>query len=172
MIIRTFTSICIGFAVLFSFAGFPARANNLDGLVFKDSSGNDVSLHDFKGKAVLLNFWATWCGPCIMEMPGLVALQRQYKDKGLVVIPVSEDDSPNDALQYFQQNQITSPRVYYDKGHKAMREIRGRGLPTSLLIDSTGKEVKAIEGPIETSAPEFKKLIEQLLPVQQAPNAI
>src|SRR3954466_13647287 len=60
----------------------------------KDMHGAKVHLADFKGKVILVNFWATWCPPCKAELPGLIALHQQYKDKGLVILGISEDDEP------------------------------------------------------------------------------
>src|SRR5258708_1011584 len=69
-----------------------SRAASAPEWELKDADGKGVKLSDFKGKVVVLDFWATWCGPCRMEIPGFVELQKQYRDKGLVVIGVSLDE--------------------------------------------------------------------------------
>src|SRR5687768_4423683 len=66
----------------------------------KDVDGNQVSLSAYKGKVVLLNFWATWCGPCKAEIPGFVRLQEKYRDKGLVIVGYSVDDPADKAKAY------------------------------------------------------------------------
>ena len=74
----------------------PANLN----FTLKDMSGKDVNLAAFKGKVILLDFWATWCGPCKLEIPGFVDLQSKYRDRGLVVLGLSVDD-PIDKLKPF-----------------------------------------------------------------------
>ena len=90
-------------------AGTPAAAGahaaNLD-VTLKDADGKDVRLDQFKGQPILLNFWATWCGPCKAEMPDIVAVSREYQAKGLKVIGVSIDDTPADVRKFAADNKI------------------------------------------------------------------
>ncbi len=131
---------------------------------FQDMKGNMLFLHDFKGKAVIVNLWASWCGPCVQEMPSLARLQQQYKDKGLVVIALSEDDSPEIASKFYSAHAITGLAPYFDKDHAVMTALAARGLPTSLLITRSGQAaLQRIEGPIDWQAASFKPTIEWLL---------
>jgi cytochrome c biogenesis protein CcmG/thiol:disulfide interchange protein DsbE len=80
-------------------------------LKLKDMNGATVNLADYKGKVILLNFWATWCGPCKVEIPEFVRAYDQYKDKGLVVLGVSIDDTPDQLKAFAKQYRITYPML-------------------------------------------------------------
>ena len=105
----------------------------------KDANGVDVKLTDYKGKVVLLNFWATWCGPCKLEIPEFVEAYERYRDKGLVILGVlSEDDPSPDELRTF----MTSFKMNYPvfREHLQLAGANGElwALPTSLIIDRHG----------------------------------
>lgn len=114
-----------------------------------DHNGKQISFAEFsKGKPVLINFWATWCGPCIAETPDLVALNEEYSEKGALVIGISEDKDA-DALdlvsQFTKEYKMTYP-IVIDNGD--LEEALGglRGYPTTFLIDKNGKIVKKMLG--------------------------
>lgn len=118
----------------------PAMAEKVPAPDFSllDVSGKPVSLSDFKGKVVLLNFWATWCNVCVEEMEGLNKLYRDMKDNGFLVIAVSIDQSRNDVAKFVSSRRLEFPvlldpekEVYFDK-------YAVFGLPTSFLIDKKG----------------------------------
>jgi cytochrome c biogenesis protein CcmG/thiol:disulfide interchange protein DsbE len=80
---------------------------NAPDFTLKDATGKNVKLSDFKGKVVLLNFWATWCGPCKIEIPWFIDFQQQYKDKDLVILGVSmDDDGWKSVKPYVEQKKI------------------------------------------------------------------
>ena len=91
----------------------PSSRAKLD-FALKDKNGVDVHLADYKGKVVLLNFWATWCGPCKVEIPEFVELYSQYKDRGFVILGVLSQDTPSkDQLQAFlTENKMDYPVLY------------------------------------------------------------
>lgn len=105
----------------------------------KDVHGGDVKLADYKGKVVLLNFWATWCGPCKLEIPEFVEAYARYRDKGFVILGVlSEDDpSPQDLKTFMADFKMNYP-VFRE--HQQLAEANGElfALPTSFLIDRNG----------------------------------
>ena len=112
----------------------------------KDLDGKAVKLSDFKGKVVLLNFWATWCPPCRQEIPDLVALQNQYKDKGLVVIGVSLDQNgPAGVKAFVSRMKINYPVVM---GDAKTLEAYGnfQAIPTTFFIDRAGNVAGQYEG--------------------------
>jgi thiol-disulfide isomerase/thioredoxin len=84
--------------------------------VLKDMSGKDVRLADLKGRPILLNFWATWCGPCKTEIPWLVEFNEQYKDKQLAIVGISVDDPVEDLKPFVAEHKMTYP-VLLGKGH-------------------------------------------------------
>ncbi len=108
---------------------------------FKDMDGKEVSLASFKdqGKVVLLNFWATWCGPCKAEIPGFVELQEQYKDK-LTIIGYSVDDTPELAKKYAADYKINYP-ILLGEGKEELQDAYGPiwGIPASFIISKDGK---------------------------------
>jgi peroxiredoxin len=85
----------------------------------KDPSGRDVKLADFKGKPLVINFWATWCGPCKLEIPELIDLAAKYKSQGLTVVGISIDDAPEDLVKFVAENHMTYP-VLVGSGHDDM----------------------------------------------------
>lgn len=115
-----------------------ARPANLD-FVLKDMDGKDVKLADYKGKVVLLNFWATWCGPCKIEIPGFVELQEKYRDQGVVFLGFSVDDSPDKLKTYAADHSMNYPVLVGD-GHEDVQEAFGPiyGIPVTVLINREG----------------------------------
>jgi thiol-disulfide isomerase/thioredoxin len=106
----------------------------------KDVDGNEVSLASYKGKVVLLNFWATWCGPCKAEIPGFVRLQDKYRDKGLVIVGYSVDDTAEKAKAYAAQYKMNYP-ILLGEGREDLQDAYGPiwGLPSSFIISKDGK---------------------------------
>jgi peroxiredoxin len=128
----------------------------------KDLSGSTVNLASFKGKVILLDFWATWCAPCKIEIPGFIELHDKYKSKGLVVLGVSVDDTVEQLKPFVAQNKMTYP-VLIGLGQDAMQEAYGPmwGLPTTFVIGRDGKICKKHMG--LTSKEQFEKEILGLL---------
>lgn len=104
----------------------------------KDLDGKEVELASFKGKVVLLNFWATWCGPCKAEIPGFVELQEKYRDK-LTIIGYSVDDTAELAKKYAAEYKMNYP-ILLGEGREDVQDAYGPiwGIPASFLIDKDG----------------------------------
>ena len=127
-------------------------------------SGGEVSLADFRGRLVLLNFWATWCEPCRREMPGLEHLARRYRDRGLTVLAINEDDDGGArAARFVARYALTYP-VLLDRDSAVGRRYGVRALPMSYLIDAQGRMLPAIAGAREWDGPAAQALIEPHLP--------
>jgi thiol-disulfide isomerase/thioredoxin len=125
----------------------PSSQAKLD-FILKDKNGVDVHLTDYKGKVVLLNFWATWCGPCKVEIPEFVELYSEYKDRGFVILGVlSQDEPAKDQLRAFlAENKMDYPVFYSnEKMETAFGELLG--LPTSFLIGRDGSVCAKQLGP-------------------------
>ena len=121
-------------------------AANLD-LTFKDMNGAEVKLADYKGKVILLNVWATWCGPCEQEIPELVETYSKYKDKGLVVLGLSLDDPPETLRAYAPKKQMNYPILLMrDEFDEAYGPIFG--VPITFFIGRDGKISEKHFGPV------------------------
>ncbi|MBM3764694.1 MAG: TlpA family protein disulfide reductase [Acidobacteria bacterium] len=105
----------------------------------KDSTGKVVKLSDFKGKVVLLNFWATWCGPCKIEIPWFVEFEQNYKDKGFVVLGVSMDEEGWEIVKPFIEKHKINYRLVIGDDATAQKYGGVDSLPTSFLIDRQGR---------------------------------
>jgi cytochrome c biogenesis protein CcmG/thiol:disulfide interchange protein DsbE len=139
----------------------PTRKVELSG-VLEDMNGGKVDLASFAGKPVVINLWATWCGPCKLETPQLVSLSEKFKSRGLTILGISVDDLP-DAIRAFASEFKVSYPMLVGVGHEDF--IRHLGyqevLPFSILVDKTGTVVGEITG-IETTA-DWERRIESLL---------
>jgi cytochrome c biogenesis protein CcmG/thiol:disulfide interchange protein DsbE len=127
----------------------------------KDGEGRDVRLSDFRGKVVLLNFWATWCGPCKIEMPWFVDFQRKYKDRGFSVVAVSLDEEGWEVVRPFAEDlKLNFPVLL---GNDELAEQFGgiQALPTTLIIDKEGRVYSTHMGLVSMSdyEDEIKKLL-------------
>lgn len=129
----------------------------------KDLEGKKVSLADFKGKVILLNFWATWCAPCKAEMPSIENLYKRFKDKGLIVIGVSVDNSETTVRSFVKEKGLTFP-ILLDKGKEVSFDDYGViGLPVTFLIDKKGIIVDKVFGERQWDSEEAKEKIKRLL---------
>ena len=115
-----------------------AKPANFD-FTLKDVDGNQVSLASYKGKVVLLNFWATWCGPCKAEIPGFVRLQEKYRDQ-LVIVGYSVDDTAEKAKAYAAEYKMNYP-ILLGEGREDVQDAYGPiwGIPASFIISKDGK---------------------------------
>jgi thiol-disulfide isomerase/thioredoxin len=118
-------------------------------LRFENSQAQTLSLADFQGKIVLLNIWATWCPPCIKEIPALDRLAAALKDTDVVVVAISVDRKGIEAVKKaFATLDVQELASYIDRSGQALRTVRGMGLPTSLLIDREGRELGRVIGTV------------------------
>jgi thiol-disulfide isomerase/thioredoxin len=128
-------------------AGDPAKGSMAPKFELKSiPDGKTVPLASFQGKAVLLNFWATWCGPCKIEMPWLVDLQKKYGPQGLQIVGVAMDDTDNKEIADFTQKMGVNYVVL--KGTEKVGDLYGgvSGLPLTYYIDRSGKIVDQTVG--------------------------
>ena len=139
-------------------------------LTLKDLEGNDVSLSEYKGKVILVNFWATWCDPCRVEIPWLIEMQQKYGPKGFVILGIALDEegksvvAPFVAKERFDVNGTKEPMSYkilIGNDNAADKFCGLFGYPTSILISRDGKQIKRVTGIISTD--EMSKAIESQL---------
>jgi thiol-disulfide isomerase/thioredoxin len=127
-----------------------------------DPAGKKTTLKDFRGKLVLLNFWATWCVPCREEMPAMERLFQQYKGKGFTIVAVDVKDGRKDALAFLKELKITYP-VMLDPDGEVGLLYGAWGLPTTYLIGPKGEGLARIWGPAVWDSAGAKQLIQDLL---------
>ena len=112
------------------------------------------TLADYRGRGVILNFWATWCAPCVRELPDLDRLRANLADHDIDVIAVSEDRRGVDAVtRFYKKAEIGNLPVLMDKRGALQRQVKVRGLPTTILYDPSGKELGRVVGIAEWMAP-------------------
>ncbi len=127
----------------------------------KDENGATVRLSDYRGKVVLLNFWATWCGPCKIEIPWFVEFESKYKDQGFAVIGVSMDEGGWDDVKPYLRRAKVNYRVVIGDEEVALKYGSVEALPTSFLIDREGLIAAVHVGLVPKS--DYQKSIEALL---------
>ena len=127
-------------------------------VVFSDPDGKPARLADFKGKPLLVNLWASWCAPCVKELPTLDQLARKG---GVQVLAVSQDDGPHASVVAFLQGHRIATLEPYQDSKMALSGALGPDtvLPTSILIDSNGKEVWRYVGDLDWTSPQAAKLL-------------
>ena len=130
-----------------------AGAASAESFLFKDMQGHEQRLQDYRGKWVLVNFWATWCPPCLEEIPDLIALHEAHKNKDLVVIGVALDSTRDSVVEFVAKKKINYPVVFGDYDLAAqVGEVEA--LPTSYLYDPTGKLVSYQQGMVTRASVE------------------
>ena len=116
-------------------------------VIWQDATGDDMSLRRFLGQVVVLNFWATWCAPCVMEMPGLDALQKRYRKAGLKVVAVSIDKEGYDKIRgFYLEHNIRQLDIFSDPDATAPAAFKVRSLPASFIINRQGQLVGLVNG--------------------------
>jgi len=124
----------------------------LAGFLFEDENGRTLDLKDFRGRYVLLNIWATFCGPCVAEMPRLDALSTKLDKNRWAIVALAEDhDGATVAHIFYKHHDIHNLAVYNDRTGRAPFVLQTRGLPTTLLINPKGEEIARLEGPADWS---------------------
>jgi thiol-disulfide isomerase/thioredoxin len=133
-----------------------------DGL-FVTADGVSHHLAEFKGHGMVVNLWATWCGPCVAEMPSLEALSKALAPRDIAVLPLSSDRGGADAVQaWFSQHGITGLPVLLDPKGALARAFNARGIPTTVVINMSGQVVARMEGAADWSSSAAQALVQTL----------
>ena len=127
-----------------------------ENIIFKDANQKNVDLTDYRGKLIILNFWATWCAPCKEEMPSLDNLQANTNLSNLKIFPINiSKESLAKTEIFFNELNIKNLDIYFDSPITLAKKFSLRGVPTTILFDKKGKEFARIMGSIDFNNKEF-----------------
>jgi len=136
----------------------------LPDFVFSDEKAQDVSLARFAGKPILINLWATWCGPCVAEMPQLDRIAGAYAKNGLHVLTISQDSMGADkVLPFFAAKSFNHIKPWLDPENQFGFHYATGLLPTSVLYNAQGKEVARVSGALDWESEEAETLLEEAI---------
>ena len=131
-----------------------------ENITFKDINNKNINLKAYKNKLIILNFWATWCAPCLEEMPSLDLLQVKKKLDNLIIFPINVgQDNTNKSKKFFEDLGVRNLKPYFDSPITLAKIFKLRGIPTSILFNKKGEEFARIIGSINF---QDKKFIEWL----------
>ncbi|SFI50570.1 TlpA disulfide reductase family protein [Albimonas pacifica] len=130
---------------------------------FVNANGAPATVADFAGKVTVLNLWATWCPPCLKEMPALNELQAALKGSGAQVVTVAvQSGGRAKAKDFLKEKMLYELPAYADERNALPREVGILGLPTTLILDPQGREIGRLQGDAEWNAPEAEALLRRL----------
>tara|TARA_E500000331_G_scaffold235979_1_gene226296 strand:- start:135 stop:644 length:510 start_codon:yes stop_codon:yes gene_type:complete len=144
------------FLISNSFASGAIGVNNLvinkelikyDNISFLNDKNNEINLRDYKGKVVILNFWATWCAPCKEEMPSLDFLQKNRNFNNLKIFPINVGQEKKEkTLKFFKDLNIKNLDLYFDSPITLAKKFKLRGIPTTIIFNKKGEEIARVIG--------------------------
>jgi len=138
-----------------------SQSKQISDVNFTNIDEEQITLKDFKGKLVILNFWATWCAPCREEMPSLEKLQSDENFSDLIILPVNiGQEKLEKAQNFFSELGIKNLNLYFDNSLKLAKSFSLRGVPTSIIINRNGEEFARIVGSIDFADKKFINWLE------------
>lgn len=133
-------------------------------ITFTSADGQEHHLTEFRGHGMVVNLWATWCAPCVEEMPSLARLSKTLAPDDIAVLPLSSDHGGANVVEaFFQKHGITGLPVLLDPRSAAIHAWHARGIPTSLIIDKRGREVARLEGSADWSTRAAAQAVRKLV---------
>lgn len=156
--------------VCVQFYAFSADAANesLLSLPFEDLAGKPLTLESAsqtgkKPQAYLVHYWATWCAPCIEELPQVLQLQKDYADSPLQLVVISMDgaNAAPKILQFLKRQGLSELQTHVDPTMRGFQRLRGTGLPLSVLIDAQGKELWRDDGTVDWNTPKIQRMLKK-----------
>jgi len=148
------------------FTEAPSLGHLAPDFVLTTLDGREVRLSDYRGHVVFLNFWATWCGPCKVEMPTMERLYREYRRQGFAILAVSTDEEGAVVTRPFRDSLGLSFTIAHDPENRVMRLYGVRSLPVTFLVNREGVLVERFFGSQDWLAPEKRDVIRSLLKIR------
>lgn len=129
-------------------------------IVYSDENGKKYELKSNKQRLTALHFWATWCVPCVKELPQVNKAQKKYADKGFKVVALSLDgNNIKNVKTFYKDNKIENLDLYFDSDMNAFQKLRVRGLPTTIFINEKNEEIARAEGDLDWQSGEVEDFI-------------
>jgi thiol-disulfide isomerase/thioredoxin len=147
----------------------PWQGGDTPALVLRTPSGETVDLAALRGKVVLVNFWATWCAPCVEEMPALARLRARLAPRGFEVLAVNQGEMPASVTAFVERTGLDLP-VLLDREKAVARDWKVRALPTTFVVDGKGRIRLYAEGELDTG-PALEAALAPLLPRERSTTA-
>ena len=158
--------ISVGIAFFLSIATSYAASEKLSGksanFTLKSRSGKNIKLSELRGEVVMLNFWASWCGPCRKEMPLLEKIHKKYKKLGFTLLGINVEQDTTAAKRYLKDVKVSFP-ILFDKTNKTSKLYNVSAMPTTILIDRNGNKRFLHKGYKPGYENDYKKQIKKLL---------
>lgn len=132
-------------------------------ILFSSTTDEVMHLSDYRGKVILVNAWATWCPPCVAEMPSLNSLQHKKGGEGFEVITISLDNKKEEITDFFDKNGIDALPSWHDDTYQINGLLQLPGLPTTVIYDRSGREIARLLGEAEWDSPEALALVDYLI---------
>lgn len=157
------------FAPQFKTLRIATEEKYIEDSAFLNPEGKEIGWQNFKGKYLLVNFWATWCGPCVRELPSLEKLRDQYAGSDLEIIAIAVDYNKDLKIlqEFLDYREIGHFALYFDHQSDVRANVPMRGIPTSYLIDPKGQILYVFEGDADWVSPESIAFFEALLSQKQ-----
>lgn len=151
------------FFLLFSFVNLHAKKPDLKQLQFSTVDGKKVVLKEIKYKALLLNFWATWCAPCLKELPSIIETWKKYHDKGFEVAAININEDPKTDLEAIAKKYPLPFLVFVDPQQKLLEKFEGVGVPFNVVINSKNQILYQQNHEEDWASSKMQQLIESWL---------
>lgn len=158
----TVTGLALILPLTASYAASEKLSGKAPNFTLKSRSGNNIKLSELRGEVVMLNFWASWCGPCRKEMPLLEKIHKKYKRLGFTLLGVNVEENSTAAKNYLKDVKVTFP-ILFDNTNKTSKLYDVSAMPTTILIDRNGNKRFIHKGYKPGYENDYKKQIKKLL---------
>ena len=160
--ILTISSLALVISMPASYAASEKLSGKASNFTLKSRSGKNIKLSDMRGKVVMLNFWASWCGPCRKEMPILEKIHKKYKRLGFTLLGVNVEENSSAAKNYLKDVKVSFP-ILFDRTNKTSKLYNVSAMPTTVLIDRNGNKRFIHKGYKDGYEKDYRKQIKKLL---------